>query len=96
MLDKLTAEDFGPYVGQCFALGEEAQSASLELINVTRSRVIASQSRPGFSLVFRGAPEPMLPQGTHPVVHPKLGVLGIFLVPIGPDVQGMRYEAVFN
>jgi hypothetical protein len=25
-----------------------------------------------------------------------MGTLDLFLVPIGPDYQGMRYEAVFN
>ena len=37
-----------------------------------------------------------LPQGTYPMEHETLGRLEVFLVPLGPDAQGMRYEAVFN
>ena len=28
--------------------------------------------------------------------HAELGSLGIFLVPVGPDAEGMRYEAIFT
>ena len=38
----------------------------------------------------------MLPQGTYKVEHEKLGTLEIFLVPIGPDKEGLCYEAIFN
>lgn len=68
----------------------------LELISATASRSRASNARAGFSLVFRGAAVPQLPQGVQRVVHPTLGALDIFLVPIGPDSQGMRYEVIFN
>ncbi|MFN7117495.1 MAG: DUF6916 family protein [Saprospiraceae bacterium] len=29
-------------------------------------------------------------------MHPNIGELYIFLVPLGPDAEGMRYEAVFT
>lgn len=96
MLDKLTAEDFGPYVGHPFTVGEVDHSVPLELVDVTASRIGASGARPSFSLVFRGTPVSALPQGVHRVVHPMFGVLGVFLVPLGSDGQGMRYEAIFN
>lgn len=53
------------------------------------------QSRQQFSLIFRGPWEPTLPQATHGVDHGELGHLEMFLVPIGPDATGMRYQAVF-
>jgi len=49
-----------------------------------------------FSLVFRGQPSPWLPQCIYRVKHERLGEFNLFLVPIGPDSQGMQYEAVFN
>lgn len=49
-----------------------------------------------FSLVLRGPRVPALPQGTYRVVHPRLGPVELFLVPIALDAQGMRYEATFN
>ena len=30
------------------------------------------------------------------VVHDELGSVQIFLVPIGPDAEGMVYEAIFT
>jgi hypothetical protein len=53
-----------------------------------------AQRRP-FSIVFRGAPNLVLPQRIYPVEHAVLGTLQLFLVPLGPDRAGMRYEAVF-
>ncbi|MFQ6028489.1 MAG: hypothetical protein ACE5Q6_13435 [Dehalococcoidia bacterium] len=35
-------------------------------------------------------------QGIRRVEHKQMGGLDIFLVAIGPDEHGMRYEAVFS
>lgn len=51
--------------------------------------------REPFSLVFRGPAEPALAQAIQPLRHPRLGTLALFLVPIGADGDGRRYEAVF-
>jgi hypothetical protein len=51
---------------------------------------------PSFTLLFRGPAEPQLAQGTRPLRHARLGALEIFLVPVGRDADGMRYEAVFG
>ena len=96
MLDKLSVDDFTPHIGQRFEVDQGKSPLLLELVSATVSRVRTPDVRTGFSLIFRGAPQPLLPQGVQSVVHPTLGALGIFLVPIGPDVQGMRYEAIFN
>ncbi len=37
-----------------------------------------------------------LGQGTFDLEHDQIGSFALFLVPIGPDAEGMRYEAVFN
>lgn len=50
-----------------------------------------------FSVLFRGGPKnAYLPQAIYPLEHAKLGRIELFLVPVGPDEQGMRYQAVFN
>ena len=55
--------------------------------------------RPGapeqFSVIFRGGAGEHLPQRIYPMNHEKLGEFDLFIVPIGPDDQGMRYQAVF-
>ena len=48
-----------------------------------------------FSLLFDGAGGPALPQAIYPVPHPVLGMMEIFLVPIGPSAGGNGYQAVF-
>ena len=51
---------------------------------------------PMISLVWRGPVDKVLDQGTYTVSHPDIGDLQLFLVTIGPDEHGMRYEAVFT
>ena len=99
MPDELTAERFAACKGQSFILryGEHPPIPA-ELIEVSenpRSRQ-SSDTRMPFTLVFRGPKGSYIPQQIVEVSHEQLGVLGIFLVPIGSDEHGMRYEAVFN
>lgn len=49
-----------------------------------------------FSLIFTGAALPSLPQGLYNLVRPRIGEYELFLVSIGPDAVGMRYEAAFS
>lgn len=91
----LTAEDFREYLDTRFAGREPA--IEWELIEVTDlGEPGAGGLRAPFSLVFRGPREPLVPQGIRRLEHAGLGELDLFLVPIGPDEAGMRYEAVFG
>jgi hypothetical protein len=94
-LASLTADDFRQHVGTRFAAREPA--VEWELIEVTDlGQAGAGGMRAPFSLVFRGPLEPLMPQGIRRLEHASLGALDLFLVPIGPDEGGMRYEAVFG
>jgi hypothetical protein len=91
-LQTLTAADFVPFHGESFrVLSEDAPPFEVELIEVSEGAGGAA-SRAQFSLVFRGGPDPPLPQRIYRVEHERLGALEIFLVPIAVD----RYEAVFT
>ena len=73
----------------------------MELIEVTEpgSAPIADETAPKrrpFSIVLRGPMDALLPQNIYEVEHEEMGALSIFMVPIGPDREGMRYEAVFS
>jgi hypothetical protein len=81
----LTIGSFAPHQGSRFALG----GAQLELAEV-KSLGAGTGAREPFSLLFLGPPE--LPQRIHRLEHAELGVLELFLVPIGPG----RYEAIFT
>lgn len=52
--------------------------------------------RQPFSLLFRSPDGTSVPQAGYPVEHPGLGEFDLFVVPLGPDAGGMRYEAVFG
>ena len=97
MLQDLTAASFEAHMGTPFRIHFGGESPLV----VVLYEVKPHEAHPGprsqpFSVYFRGAHPPVLPQRIYPLEHDGLGKLEIFLVPIGPDAQGMRYEAVFN
>lgn len=98
MLSELTHESFAKELGTSFQLdyGPEAP-LRLELIEATpgKQNSVGARRVP-FSLLFRGPQQPVLPQKIYPLEHERLGRLEIFIVPLGPDGEGMRYEAIFT
>jgi len=90
MLSKLTHEDFTPYLHQIFRIhAESLEPIEAELIEVSALGAPAFDQRPPFSIV-------LLIQAIYQVEHAEMGTLDLFLVPLGPDKEGMRYEAVFT
>jgi len=94
----LTADDFAPHSGSRYLVrfAGAAEPIALELVEI--SAAVPGPRRAGrpFSLTFRGPRDALLPQSTYRLEHDAMGDLDLFLVPIGPDPQGMCYEAVFN
>jgi hypothetical protein len=88
----LTLADFIPHLHTRFKVADKDDD-ELELTSATdRSNAQLVQ----FSLIFTGVASPYLPQGVYELTHPRMGNLELFLVPVGPDLTGMRYEAVFS
>lgn len=90
---EMTLADFSGRVGKTFQVQVAGQILPL--------RLDALQELPGskrqggsFRLEFIGPINPQLCQGLFPFL---IGTdqYGIFIVPLGPCDQGMRYEAVF-
>ena len=97
MIETATVETFRPHIGDRFRMGPASgPTLDAELIEATKLRDATGDGRAPFSLVFRGPDEPVLPQRIYPLEHDDLGEIEIFLVPVGPDDDGMRYEAVFS
>src|SRR5271165_277620 len=92
MSDTLTIGDFTQHLHTRFVIAQP-ENYELELTEVTDSSNAQLQQ---FSLIFTGTVSPCLRQGMHTLVHPEIGNCELFLVPLGPDVAGMRYEAVFS
>jgi SAM-dependent methyltransferase len=99
-LAELTLSRLAPLVGSTFPVARAAPwDLRLELVEATPLSPQTSFTgafRAPFRLIFRGPAQPVHPQATLPLDHPELGRVEIFLVPIGPDAQGMRYEAIFT
>lgn len=97
-LTTLTAADFEPRLHQTMAL-RFTPEVTLDAVLTEVKRLGGSTDafpRP-FSFVLRTAQKNQYyPQATYLLVHPDKGELPVFLVPLGPDEHGMRYEAVFH
>lgn len=101
MLKTLTFSEFSSVLGSPFQLVEDdpARQLQLELLEAKTigDRPAESESRSqAFSLLFKGPGDVMLTQQTCHLKHSKLGELSIFLVPVGYQEDGVRYEAIFN
>jgi hypothetical protein len=98
--DQLTIEMFSNLIDKEFIVDvDESHSVGMELIeiyDISDSRGDRKPGRTPFSLVFRGPDEPIYPQKSYRFEHEEIGAHDIFIVPVGPDTEGMRYEAVFN
>jgi Domain of unknown function (DUF6916) len=106
---RLSADLFEPLVGQRFAVELHDGTVPLVLRSVTRlspphgedSRVpvmagVTGARRDPFTLLFGGASH-LLPQRTYAIRSEALGgAVDIFIVPVGQDVHGFIYEAVFG
>ena len=97
----LTVETFSPNNGTCFRVehGAETPVVEMELIEVNALPVTKNApplKREPFSLIFRGLGGFAFQQGLYRLQHEKLGVLEIFLVPVGKDEKGIFLEAIFN
>jgi hypothetical protein len=101
VLRRLTVAACAAYAGEPFAvLLDDGTRLTLELIAATPyigadADEAAGGGRVPFSLLFRGPRTGVLPQRTYRIAHAALGEFPLFLVPIGPDGAGMRYEAAF-
>jgi hypothetical protein len=100
VLDKLTVAEFTGQVGRTFRI-TGADSPALDLVLVEARDLSLRTKAPGpgrvpFSLVFLGPKGPVLAQSIYPLENETLGRLEIFIVPIGADADGVKYEAIFN
>lgn len=99
MLDKLVKEDWEQYRDENFHWHTDnlsTSSQSLKLISVSGYGKRQGGNREAYSLLFCGSMQPIFPQGIYRISHAVLGELELFLVPIGPQADGMGYEAVFT
>lgn len=91
-----TAATFRPHLGDTFTIRFTDGSVDLRLAEVPERSGYGTPGRTPFALYFLGPGETVLPQRIYAFEHAVLGFFSLFIVPLGPTGEGMRYEAVFN
>ena len=97
MLNTVTVRTFEPLVGQAFRVTlDDTTHGELMLVEASLLGTDARRVRAPFRLMFRGPAGRVAPQAIYPVENEALGEMGIFLVPIKADADGVYYEAIFT
>ena len=99
MSDMQTEAQYSRNLNTKFRLLVDApQPIDLTLVEVTPRKVDSTeeQGMERFSAVFMGPREILLPQQIYRVSHPDMGEFDIFLVALGQEPEGFKYEAVYN
>ena len=94
-----TAADFEKCLNTNFRVELESPGPiEIKLIAVTprKSEPHEQVGMERFSVVFSGPPDVFLPQNLYRMTHPEMGEFEIFLVSLGREANGFRYEAVYN
>lgn len=94
-LAALRIDDFAPHRDAVFETQTSGGAVPLKLVKADPA---GASGREGgaFSLLFVGPKGASLPQAIYRVKHPALGMMEIFLVPIGPQSEGHGYQAIFT
>lgn len=98
MLQTLTCETFSQYLNKTFRIHTDSAIVDAELIEAsTVGQADEEQGRRApFSVIFRTDKEQLFGQGVFRIEAEGFGEAELFLVPIGLDDEGARYEAVFG
>jgi hypothetical protein len=94
-----TEAEFKQHLNTPFRLQVNApKPIDLTLVGVESrpSEATEEQGMERFSVFFSGSPEFLLPQSMYRLAHPQMGEFDVFLVAVGQEADGYRYEAVYN
>ena len=94
-LATLKLDDFSAHRDARFEMRTPGGAVPLKLL---KADAAGASGREGgaFSLLFVAPAGTAAPQAIYPLTHPALGVIEIFLVPIGPLGGGSGYQAIFT
>lgn len=97
-LEQLSKADFEPLKGKAVSVFFSAEGAEeAVLADVVPLTGYSNLDRKPFSIVLQtGQQKQWYPQAIYTLVHPVLGAMDLFLVPLGMKDGGMQYEAVFS
>lgn len=99
MLEKLQGELFSAHIDTTFRVffsDDASTEAVLIKVEGLHGDTPEESERQPFSLIFRCPKDSVVEQKVYRIEHGVLDAMELFLVPIGPDKEGMLYEAVFS
>ncbi|MEM9291948.1 MAG: hypothetical protein AAGD01_09730 [Acidobacteriota bacterium] len=96
MTTPFTQDTFSPLVGKSLPTTVGELSFDLKVLEVTAAGGTPREGQQPFSVIFEAPAGTLIEQQIVSVQHPELGELGLFLVPLQSDEQGVQYEAVFT
>ena len=95
MLAQLKAENFSKHLNSKFKIFyTDDFIVEAELTEVFEIKT--QENLESFSLIFLFPPDSPIEQRTFKVEHSEMGIMELFLVPIGQKDNGIRYESIFN
>jgi len=95
----LNREDFASVAHQEFDVYVGEATVTMTLVSIEPIKTPDNQMREAFSLIFRSANAVVLPQKIYQMRNRSLGdaeKVGVFIVPVGRDREGLLYQAIFN
>mgnify|MGYP006196878395 CR=1 FL=1 len=96
-MELLTLEHFAGCVNETFRAALNDGDVEFVLVEARPlSNAPPNAARLPFSLLFRNGAALLFPQQIYQMRHPRVGSVGIFLVPVAREREGFLYEAVFN
>lgn len=99
MEDGISAAQFSQHLNTKFIVSTGSDKPpELELVDVVvrKNEPTEQAGMERFSIFFYGPANFFLPQATYELTHPEMGSFVIFLVSLGQEERGFKYEAVFN
>lgn len=92
MTDEANAETFALYIGKAISLSD---GPTLTLVAVDRHNSATPSG--AFTLLLRGAPAPIAPEGVHRITLEGGASFDLYLIPIHtPSRDHQDYQIVFN
>lgn len=94
----LKVDDVRPLLNQKVIIRfSDSHQLSAEVIDVSTLKNFANSNVEPFSFTLRTEQKnEYFPQAIYTIEHPSKGDLALFMVPIGFDAEGMKYEIIFS
>ncbi len=96
MTAAITAETFAPHVGKAVSLSSGHQ-LTLVAVEVAKSPRAGTPQGGGFTLVLRGAPSPIAPEGMYVLTFEDGASFDLHVIPVHTASRDHQdYQVVFN